>query len=123
MNERVVVIDDEPYMVEILTTFLGINGYETTGAYTGEEGLALVEREQPDLVILDLMLPDIDGLDVCRDLRRRPRTADIPVLILSARTSAADVDAGMEVGATAYLKKPVDMPRLLSEIQRILREE
>src|SRR5579863_9294926 len=117
---KVLIIDDEPFTVDMLQTFLQINGYEAIGALNGEDGIVLTQVESPDVVILDLMLPDIDGFDVCRQLRSLALTARLPVLILSARTSLADRDRGLAAGANGYLTKPVRFPELLSELKRLL---
>jgi DNA-binding response OmpR family regulator len=117
---KVLIIDDEPFTVEMLQTFLQINGYEAIGALTGQDGIILTQVESPDIVLLDLMLPDIDGYDVCRRLRSLPITARLPVLILSARAAPADKDKGFAVGANGYLTKPVRFPDLLSELRRLL---
>ena len=117
---KVLIIDDEPFTVEMLQTFLQINGYEAVGALTGQDGIVLTQVESPDVVILDLMLPDIDGFDVCRRLRSLALTARLPVLILSARTSRADRDKGIAAGANGYLTKPVQFPELLIELKRLL---
>ncbi|MCC7445916.1 MAG: response regulator [Anaerolineae bacterium] len=117
---KILVVDDEPFMIDVLQKFLSINNFETVGALNGEEALVLVKVEQPDAVILDLMLPDIEGYDVCARIRSYPETAQLPVIILSARTEEASVQRAMAAGATAYLTKPVKFPVLIAEIRRAL---
>lgn len=119
---KVLIIDDEPGTVDMLRAFLELFDMQTQGALTGEDGLEAIEKEKPDVLLLDLMLPDIDGYEICRRLRARPETADLPVVMLSARTSKADVRRGYAVGATRYLKKPVDLNRLLEIVQALGRE-
>lgn len=117
---KILVVDDEPFMIDVLQKFLTINNFESVGALNGEEALVLVKVEQPDAVILDLMLPDIEGYDVCARIRSYPETAHLPVIILSARTEEASVQRAMAAGATAYLTKPVKFPVLMAEIKRAL---
>ncbi len=117
---RVVVIDDEPDTVELLTMYFEMTGFNVKSGLTGGDGLKAIEAHKPQVVILDLMLPDMDGYEVCESLRRRPETADLPVIILSARTAKEDVKRGYTAGATLYLKKPVDLLRLGAEARRIV---
>ncbi len=118
---KILIIDDEPFTIDMLETFLKLHGYETAGAMTGEDGLLLVRIESPDIVLLDLMLPDVQGFDVCRRLRAYPPTTRLPVLILSALSSQADRDRAFSAGANGYLTKPVQFPQLLAELDRILK--
>ncbi len=117
---KILVVDDEPFMIDVLQKFLTISGFETVGALNGEDALVLVKVEQPDAVILDLMLPDIEGYEVCSRIRSFPATAHLPVIILSARTEESSVQRAMAAGATAYLTKPVKFPVLMAEIKRVL---
>jgi two-component system, OmpR family, response regulator len=116
----IAIIDDEPPMVDMLSTFLRLKGYEVRGAYSGQDGLTLIETEQPDLVILDLMLPDIDGYTVCRRVREMKHHAHVPILIISARTDAMSVSRAESSGADAYLTKPVRFPELLAHLDELL---
>lgn len=117
---RLLIVDDEQFTVDMLQTFLEINGYQVFGAYNGEDGLVLVQVERPEVIILDLMLPDIEGYEVCRRLRTGPDTAHLPILILSARAEAASRERAILAGADGYLTKPVQFPVLLSELTRLL---
>ncbi len=117
---KVLIIDDEPFTVEMLQTFLQIHSYTAIGALNGEDGIILSQVEAPDVLLLDLMLPDLDGFEVCRRLRDLPSTAHLPVLILSARTAQVDKDKALAAGANGYLTKPVRFPDLLSELKRLL---
>jgi DNA-binding response OmpR family regulator len=119
MATKVLIVDDEPFTVDMLQTFLKMRGYETYGAYNGEDGLTLVKVEGPDIVILDLMLPDIEGYEVCQRIRGYEPTAKLPVLILSARADAASQERALSSGANAYMVKPVQFPLLLSELSRL----
>ena len=117
---KLLIVDDEPFTVEMLQSFLQINGYETVGALNGEDGLVLVKVEQPEAVILDLMLPDIEGYEVCQRIRSYPDSAKLPVLIVSARTDAASRERAEAAGANGYMIKPVNFSQLLSELKRLL---
>jgi DNA-binding response OmpR family regulator len=117
---KLLIVDDEPFTVDMLSTFLQINGYETVGALSGEDGLVLVRVEQPQIVILDLMLPDIEGFEVCQRIRSYPASMNLPVLIISARTDAAAKERARASGADGYLVKPVQFAELLSEVSRLL---
>ncbi len=119
-GKTVVIVDDEPAMVDMLTTFLTMKGFQVHGAYTGMAGLDAIERVQPDVVLLDLMLPDIDGFEVCRRLRSRPAYASLPVVIISARAETEAVERAMGAGANAYMVKPLRFPELLEEIAKLV---
>ena len=102
LGETVLIIDDEQYIRELLEYNLEKEGYSVIPAASGEEGLDLARRNHPALIILDLMLPGIDGIDVCRRLKKDPRTADIPIIMASARGEDADIVVGLEIGADDY---------------------
>lgn len=119
-GKTVVIVDDEPAMVDMLTTFLTMKGFQVHGAYTGMAGLDAIERVHPDIVLLDLMLPDIDGFEVCRRLRSRPAYASLPVVIISARAETEAVERAMGAGANAYMVKPLRFPELLEEIAKLV---
>jgi DNA-binding response OmpR family regulator len=120
---KLLIVDDEPFTVDMLATFLQINGYETVSALCGEDGLTMVQVEQPQIVILDLMLPDIPGFEVCERIRSYPPSMNVPVLILSARNDAGAKERARTAGANGYLVKPVQFPELLSELRRLLTEK
>jgi len=117
---HLIVIDDEPDTLEILRLYLTMFGFDVAAALTGTEGLKQAEARRPEAVVLDLMLPDMDGLEVCRILRKKLANPRVPVIILSARTGREDVQKGYEAGATLYLKKPVDMEKLVEECKRVV---
>jgi DNA-binding response OmpR family regulator len=116
--KTILVVDDERNIVELLRLYLEQEGWSVLSAYDGEEALALHKRHEPDLVILDLMLPRIDGLEVCRELRRR---GDTPVLMLTARSDDVDAIVGLELGADDYVTKPFNPRALVARIKAILR--
>ncbi|HYU14452.1 MAG TPA: response regulator transcription factor, partial [Candidatus Acidoferrum sp.] len=116
--KTILVVDDERHIVDLLRLYLEKEGYAVVAAGDGEEALALHARHDPDLVVLDLMLPRIDGFDVCRELRRR---GDTPVLMLTARDDDVDKIIGLELGADDYLTKPFNPRELMARIKAILR--
>ena len=120
---RVLMVDDEPDILELIRYNLTRNNYDMTGVASGEEALASVRASPPALVVLDLMLPGIDGLEVCRRLKNDARTAAIPVIILSAKGEEADVVTGLELGADDYLTKPFSPRVLLARIKAVLRRQ
>ena len=120
-RRTVLVVEDEEPILEMLRYGLERFGFSVRCVGSGEEALAATMRERPDLVLLDLMLPGMDGLEVCRRLKGSPETADIPIVMLTARDGEADIVAGLEIGADDYLTKPFS-PRVLSaRLRAVLR--
>jgi DNA-binding response OmpR family regulator len=122
MAAKILIVDDEPFTVDLLQTYLQIHGYETLSAFNGEDGLVMAKVENPDAMVLDLMMPDIEGYEVCARLRAFPQTTDLPILILSARVEQASKDRAMKAGANGYLTKPVVFSLLLSELKRVIEQ-
>ena len=118
MPKKILVIDDEPKIVEICQDYLLKAGFDVVHAYDGPSGLAVAQRSHPDLVVLDLMLPAMDGLDVCRELRRE---SNVPIIMLTARVEEADKLIGLELGADDYITKPFSLRELLARIRAMLR--
>lgn len=118
MAERILLIEDDDRLAKMVEDYLGGAGYRVTHAATGKLGLALAERDVFDALVLDLMLPDMDGLDVCKALRTRNQT---PILMLTARGDAMDRVVGLEMGADDYLPKPFEPRELLARLRAILR--
>ena len=116
--KTILVVDDERHIVDLLRLYLEKEGFAVAVAYDGEEALALHARHEPDLVILDLMLPKIDGFEVCREIRRR---GDTPVLMLTARSDDVDAIVGLELGADDYVTKPFNPRALMARVKAILR--
>jgi two-component system phosphate regulon response regulator PhoB len=120
-KEKILVVDDEEDILELVSYNLTRDGYNVICASTGEEGLNTAKSKLPDLVILDLMLPGMDGLDVARGLKNDKNTKDIPIVMLSAKGEEADIVTGLELGADDYIPKPFS-PRILSaRIKAVLR--
>jgi len=118
MSARILIVDDEPPIVDVLTYNLEQANYQVLIARDGEEALALAQREQPDLIILDLMLPLLDGLEVCRALRRE---GDVPIIMLTARDAEVDRVVGLELGADDYVVKPFSVRELVARVKNVLR--
>jgi len=118
MSERILVVEDDPRLADMLGEYLHSQGYVVTQAATGAQALERLGADALDAAILDLMLPDMDGLDVCRKLRER---SDLPVLMLTARGDAIDRIIGLEIGADDYLPKPFEPRELLARLRAILR--
>jgi len=121
MKESILVVDDEEDIRELIQYNLSKDGYRVTCAATGEEGLSLVGNLKPDLIILDLMLPGIDGLEVCRRLKMDPAFKSIPIVMVSARGEEPDVVSGLELGADDYISKPFSPRVLIARIKSVLR--
>ena len=119
--KHILVIEDDPDIVELLRFNLERESYRVMSATTGSEGWSELQREQPDLVILDLMLPEISGFDLCRRLRRDARYQHLPVIMLTARSEEADVIAGIELGADDYITKPFSPRELVARVGAVLR--
>jgi two-component system, OmpR family, alkaline phosphatase synthesis response regulator PhoP len=122
-RERILVVDDEEDLLELVNYNLTKEGYRVEGVGTGEEALAAARRALPDLVVLDLLLPHVDGLEVCRLLKSDPKTQHIPIIMLTAKSEEADVVTGLELGADDYLTKPFSPRVLLARIKAILRRK
>lgn len=118
---KIIVVDDEQDIVDVLAYNLENAGFEVKCALTGREGLELIQATRPDLVVLDLMLPDISGTEVCRHLRATPAGQHIPVLMLSARGEEIDRVVGFEIGADDYVTKPFSVRELLLRVRALLR--
>jgi len=118
---RVLVIEDEPDLQKVLEYNLRLAGHEVVAALRAEDGLKLARERKPDLVILDLMLPDLPGTEVCKSMKRDPKTKSIPVLMLTAKGSEIDRVVGFELGADDYVVKPFSVRELVLRIEAIMR--
>ncbi len=118
MTMRILVVDDDPPSVKMISFLLREEGYEVVSADNGESALELLDREAPDLVILDVMMPHLDGFEVCRRIRQKQ---DVPVIFLSAKGETVDKVAGLELGADDYLAKPFEPAELLARVKAVTR--
>ncbi len=121
MGRRILVVDDEPVLVETIAYNLEQAGYQVTTAADGSSALEAARRETPDLIILDIMLPEMDGLEVCRQLRRENNTVTTPIMMLTAKGDEIDKVVGLEVGADDYVTKPFGRRELLARVRALLR--
>ena len=121
MKTRVLVVDDEPDALELIEYNLNGAGYQVFTAANGTKALEMARRHQPDVIVLDLMLPEVDGIEVCKTLRRNPETTEIPILMLTAKADEIDRVIGLEVGADDYVTKPFSPRELVLRIKNILR--
>ena len=123
-GKRVLVVDDDRVIQQLLEVNLELEGYEVVGsALDGLEALELARKLRPDVILLDIMMPKLDGLEVCRRLKADTKLSKIPVILLSARAQDMDVREGLEIGADAYLTKPFDPVELLDVVGRLIRGE
>jgi two-component system alkaline phosphatase synthesis response regulator PhoP len=120
-KEHILVVEDEEDILELLRYNLTKEGYRVTGVLSGEEGLKAARSQPPDLIVLDLMLPGIDGLTVCRELKMDAKTRDVPIIILTAKGEEADIVTGLELGADDYITKPFSPRVLLARLRAVLR--
>lgn len=121
MPHRILIVDDEPHIVELVRVCLEDPGFEILEARDGETGLAMARQILPDVVLLDVMMPRMDGYAVCRALKEDPRTSAIPVVMLTAKGLEADRQRGLEAGADAYLSKPFSPTKLNAQVREHLQ--
>ncbi len=119
-KKKVLIVDDEPHIVELVRVCLEDTDYEIVEAYDGQEALDVAQREKPDLILLDIMLPKMDGYEVCRKLKSSDDTKDIPVVMLTAKGQEVDKVKGFQAGADSYMTKPFSPLRLLTELEEKL---
>ncbi len=117
---RILVVDDEIYIVHILDFSLGMEGYEVITALDGEQALEKLKTEKPDLIVLDIMMPKLDGYEVCKAIKSSPDTRHIPVILLSAKGRNVDQKLGFDVGADDYITKPFSPRKLVERINQLL---
>mgnify|MGYP000886990736 FL=1 len=118
MGKKILVVDDEPQIVKVLKAYLEKSGYRVLTAYEGQAALSLFSKEEPDFVILDLNLPGMDGLEICRTIRRK---SDVPILMLTARVEETDRLIGLELGADDYVIKPFSPREVVARVKTIFR--
>lgn len=120
-KEKILIVEDEEDILELVRYNLAKEGYQIDGVMSGEDALQKVKKETYDLIVLDLMLPGVDGLDVCKILKHDPLTAPIPVIMLTAKGEEADIVVGLELGADDYITKPFSLRVLIARIKAVLR--
>jgi DNA-binding response OmpR family regulator len=122
-RKRILVVDDEIYIVHILEFSLTMEGYDVLTASDGEEALKIIDAERPDLVVLDIMMPKLDGYEVCHRLRENGVFQNLPVILLSAKGRPVDREAGLQAGADDYITKPFSPRKLVEKIRALLDQE
>ncbi|MBF8982228.1 response regulator transcription factor [Lutibacter sp. B2] len=120
-KKKIIVVDDEQHIIELIKFNLEKNGFEVLTSENGEEAIKLVHLEMPDLIILDLMLPGIDGFEVCKRIRNAEKLSKIPIIMLTAKGEEIDKIVGLELGADDYLTKPFSIRELIARIRAVLR--
>lgn len=121
-KKRILIVEDEASLLKLETILLTVKGYEVTGAATGADALVKLSDEVFDLVLLDIMLPDIDGFEICRSIKGISRNADVPVVMLTARKTPEDKEKGVSAGAAAYLTKPFKSAEIIGVIEGLLNK-
>lgn len=121
MKEKILIVEDEKDIVKMLEYNLKKEGFRTLSASDGEDAIGLANREHPDLILLDLMLPGIDGLEVCKELKKDYKTAKTPIIMLTAKSQESDKVVGLELGADDYITKPFRPRELVARIKAVLR--
>lgn len=121
MKPRILLVEDDSNLVELVTYNLEKEGFEVSTTHDGEEALVLAEESRPDLIILDWMIANLSGIEVCRRLRRAPATASLPIVMLTARAEEADRIRGLETGADDYITKPFSPRELVARVRAVLR--
>ncbi len=122
MQKTVMIIEDEPDAADLFAEMMRLNGYRVLKTYSGAPAMALIAQEKPDLIILDIMMPGVSGLDVMRYLREQPPYSTIPVVVVSARATASDIAEGMAAGASVYLTKPVSYTDLKNAVDGLMQQ-
>ena len=120
MAPRILVVDDDPVIVRLLEVNFRLESFDVVTALRGEDALALAQEAAPDIILLDVMMPGMDGYEVCRQLRETPELAQVPVLFLSARARDDDLSRGMALGVVDYVTKPFDPTELVALVRRHL---
>ena len=121
--KSVMIIEDEPDAAELFAEMMRLNGYRVLKTYSSTPAMTLIAQEKPDLIILDIMMPDISGLEVLHYMRSDPELASIPVVVVSAKATPADIQAGMDAGASVYLTKPVAYMDLKNAVDRLVQAQ
>jgi len=122
-QKTVIVVEDEPDAAEMFAEMMRVSGYRVLKTYSSTPAIALIAKERPDVVILDIMMPDISGLEVLRFMRRDPLLQETPVIVVSARSMPSDIKEGLEAGATIYLTKPVGFLDLKKSVEQVMQEQ
>jgi len=121
-QKTVMIVEDEPDAADLFAEMMRLNGYRVIKTYSGTPAISLMTEQKPDVIILDIMMPDISGLDILREMRSQPELASLPVVVVSAKATAADIRSGLDAGATIYLTKPVsyvDLKKAVDDLMQV----
>jgi two-component system, OmpR family, phosphate regulon response regulator PhoB len=121
-QKTVVVIEDEPDAAEMFGEMMRVNGFRVVKSYTSGPAIEIIEKEKPDIIILDVMMPEISGIEILKIMRAKPELSQIPVVVVSAKSMPSDIKTGLEAGASVYLTKPVGFLDLTQAVENILQE-
>jgi CheY-like chemotaxis protein len=119
-TKTVIVVEDEPEAAEMFAEMMRVSGFRVLQTYSSTPAIAMIANEKPDVVLLDVMMPDVSGLEVLRFMRRDPQLKDIPVIVVSAKSMLTDIQSGLEAGASLYLTKPVGFQDLKNAVEKVL---
>ena len=122
-QKTVMIIEDEPDAAEMFAEMMRVNGFRVIKMFSSGPAIPMIAQEKPDVIILDVMMPDISGLEVLRYMRREPELATIPVIIVSAKSMPSDIKLGLEAGATLYLTKPVGFRELVQSVEQVTQNK
>ena len=122
-SKTVVIVEDEPDAAEMLAEMMRVSGFRVVKSYSSGRAIDIISSEMPDVVILDIMMPDISGLEVLRVIQQEPKTAKIPVVVVSAKSMPSDIQIGLDAGASVYLTKPVGFLDLKNAIEKVTKPE
>ncbi|HMU94993.1 MAG TPA: response regulator [Anaerolineales bacterium] len=121
LQKTVMIIEDEPEAAELFGEMMRVNGFRVMKMFSSAPAIPMIIQEKPDVIILDIMMPDISGLEVLRYMRREPDLATIPVIVISAKSMPSDIKTGLEAGASLYLTKPVGFHELKQAVEQVLQ--
>lgn len=119
-QKTVIIIEDEPDAAELFAEMMRVNGFRVIKMFSSAPAIPMITQEKPDLILLDIMMPDISGLEVLRYMRREPELASIPVIVVSAKSMPGDIKTGLDAGASLYLTKPVGFRDLKQAVEKVL---
>ena len=122
-QRKILIVEDEVSLLKLESILLTTRGYKVSGVTDGLKALEEIKKDMPDLVLLDIMIPGIDGFEVCRRIKADPVTANLPVVMLTAKKSSADQTRGIEAGADAYITKPFKSAKIIEIVEELLRKE
>jgi CheY-like chemotaxis protein len=122
-QKTVLVVEDEPDAAELFAEMMRVNGFRVVKMFSSTPAISMIEQEKPDVVILDVMMPDVSGLEVLKFMRHKPELMNIPVIVVSAKSMPSDIRAGMEAGASVYLTKPVGYLDLKQAVERLTKTQ